>query len=170
MGLHGLLQGQLYSVSFYRLGSSACSHSKLINSENWKLYKFSRAPWTSDQPTYPRKHKHRINADRHQCLDWYTNPRSQCLRGRKHFMPYTTRPVWSVIIYYTWNVSLCFESRLFQEFWICFISRSNLVRNVKQALRTINLKMYTWTEWISSNKFYSRNYSIYQKRIFLCHL
>jgi hypothetical protein len=32
-------------------------------------------------------HKHRINADKHPCLEWDSNPRSQCSRGRRQFMP-----------------------------------------------------------------------------------
>jgi hypothetical protein len=37
----------------------------------------------------------RINAHRHKYLKWNSNPRFQCLSGRKQFMPYTGRPVWS---------------------------------------------------------------------------
>jgi hypothetical protein len=32
------------------------------------------------------EHKHRINAHRHPCLDWDSNPRPQCLSGRGQFM------------------------------------------------------------------------------------
>jgi hypothetical protein len=32
------------------------------------------------------QHKHRINANRHPCLEWDSNPRSQCLSGRRRFM------------------------------------------------------------------------------------
>jgi hypothetical protein len=32
-------------------------------------------------------HNHRINADRHPCLDWDSNPQSQCSRWRRWFMP-----------------------------------------------------------------------------------
>jgi hypothetical protein len=32
------------------------------------------------------QHKHRINAHRHPCLEWDSNPRSQCLSGRKSFL------------------------------------------------------------------------------------
>jgi hypothetical protein len=31
-------------------------------------------------------HKHRINTHRHPCLKWDSNPRSQCLSGRRQFM------------------------------------------------------------------------------------
>jgi hypothetical protein len=31
-------------------------------------------------------HKHLINSDRHPCLEWDTNPRSQCLREGNQFM------------------------------------------------------------------------------------
>jgi hypothetical protein len=33
------------------------------------------------------QHKHRIKAHRHPCLEWDSNPRSQCSRGRRRFMP-----------------------------------------------------------------------------------
>jgi hypothetical protein len=33
------------------------------------------------------KHKNSINAHRHPCLDCDSNPRSQCLSGRKQFIP-----------------------------------------------------------------------------------
>jgi hypothetical protein len=34
-----------------------------------------RAPWTGDQPAQGRYlHKHKINTDRHPCLEWDSNP------------------------------------------------------------------------------------------------
>jgi hypothetical protein len=33
------------------------------------------------------QHKHRINAHRHPCLAWDSNPRPQYLSGRRQFMP-----------------------------------------------------------------------------------
>jgi hypothetical protein len=36
---------------------------------------------------YTGQHKHRINAHRHPCLKWNSNPRSQCFSGRRWFMP-----------------------------------------------------------------------------------
>jgi hypothetical protein len=45
-------------------------------------------------PTYIEQHKHRINADKHPCLMWDSNPRSQHLSNRRHFMPHTARPLW----------------------------------------------------------------------------
>jgi hypothetical protein len=33
------------------------------------------------------QHKHRINAHRHPCLKWDSNPRSQCSSGKRGFMP-----------------------------------------------------------------------------------
>jgi hypothetical protein len=33
------------------------------------------------------QHKHRINAYKHSCLKWNSNLRSQCLSGRRQFMP-----------------------------------------------------------------------------------
>jgi hypothetical protein len=39
------------------------------------------------------QHKHRINAytHRHPCLKWDSNPRSQCPREQRQFMPYNAR-------------------------------------------------------------------------------
>jgi hypothetical protein len=42
-----------------------------------------------------RTHKHRINADRRPCLEWDSNPRSQCLSERRDFMPWASRQLWS---------------------------------------------------------------------------
>jgi hypothetical protein len=65
----------------------------------WRLFSFlifytvGRIPWTGDQPVarplsaYTGQHEHKINAHRHQCLEWDMNPRSQCTRGRRRFMP-----------------------------------------------------------------------------------
>jgi hypothetical protein len=33
------------------------------------------------------QHEHRINAQLHPCLEWDSNPRSQCLNGRRQFIP-----------------------------------------------------------------------------------
>jgi hypothetical protein len=41
------------------------------------------------------QHEHRINAHRHPFLKWDSNRRSQCLRRRRQFMPYTARSLWS---------------------------------------------------------------------------
>jgi hypothetical protein len=51
------------------------------------------------------QHKHRINSHRHPCLEWDSNPRSQCSRGRRHFIPYTARSLWSAIVDIDLNVS-----------------------------------------------------------------
>jgi hypothetical protein len=44
-------------------------------------------------------YKHRINTDRHPCLERDSNPRFQCSRGRRRFMPVTARPLWSAVIH-----------------------------------------------------------------------
>jgi hypothetical protein len=33
------------------------------------------------------QHKHRINTHRHPCLEWDSNPQSQCSSGRRRFLP-----------------------------------------------------------------------------------
>jgi hypothetical protein len=41
-----------------------------------------------------------IKTNKYPCLKWDLNPRSQCSSGRRQFMPYTTRPLWSTILLY----------------------------------------------------------------------
>jgi hypothetical protein len=43
------------------------------------------------------QHRHRINAHKHPYLEWDSNPRYQCLTGRRQFIPYTPRPLWSAV-------------------------------------------------------------------------
>jgi hypothetical protein len=76
--------------------------------------------WTGEQPsrkaaTYAGQHKHRRNAGRHPCLEWDSNPLSQCSRGRKHFMLETTRPLWSPGTY-QWVHILETQNFLFLQF------------------------------------------------------
>jgi hypothetical protein len=69
------------------------------------FYTVGRTPWMVDQPVAKRltvhikQHKHTINADIHPYLKWDSNPRSQCLSGRRHFMPKTARPLRSSKLY-----------------------------------------------------------------------
>jgi hypothetical protein len=49
--------------------------------------------------TYTGQHKHIINAGRHPCLEWDSNPQSQCWSGQRHFMSYTARPLWSATVF-----------------------------------------------------------------------
>jgi hypothetical protein len=44
---------------------------------------------------HTEQHKHRINAHRYSCLEWNSNPWSQCSSGPRRFMPWTARPLWS---------------------------------------------------------------------------
>jgi hypothetical protein len=37
--------------------------------------------------TYKQNNTNRINANRHPCLEWDSNPRSQCSSEQRHFMP-----------------------------------------------------------------------------------
>jgi hypothetical protein len=57
------------------------------------LYTIGRIPSTGDQPAARPlpTHKHRINAHRHSCLEWDSNPRSQRSGDRRQFMPQTAR-------------------------------------------------------------------------------
>jgi hypothetical protein len=57
------------------------------------LYTVGRTPWTGDQqvarplPTHTGQLKYRIKAYRHPCLEWDSNPRPQCISGRRQFIP-----------------------------------------------------------------------------------
>jgi hypothetical protein len=71
----------------------------------WTLYQFlnlhtiGRTPWTGDQHVARPLPTHRTtqtqNKRRHPCLEWDSNPRSQCSSRRNQFMPETVRPSWS---------------------------------------------------------------------------
>jgi hypothetical protein len=64
-----------HRVSVKRFVSLQCLNPKTVG----------RTPWTVARPlpTY----KHRIDADKHSYLEWDSNPRSQCMSERSHFMP-----------------------------------------------------------------------------------
>jgi hypothetical protein len=51
------------------------------------LHKVTRTPWKGDHPVASPLPTHRINAQRHLCLEWDSNPRSQCSSGRRLFIP-----------------------------------------------------------------------------------
>jgi hypothetical protein len=62
------------------------------------LYAVSRTPWTGISPSQGRylhteQRKHKINAHRHPCLEWDSNPQSQRSSERRQFMPQTARPL-----------------------------------------------------------------------------
>jgi hypothetical protein len=62
-----------------------------INPEIMKTV-VGRTFWTRDKlcrkaATYAGQHKHRRNAERYRCLEWDSNPRFQCLSGRRYTMP-----------------------------------------------------------------------------------
>jgi hypothetical protein len=44
-----------------------------------------RTPWTGDQPVARPLPTRKINAHRHPCLEWDSNPRLQCLSGQRQF-------------------------------------------------------------------------------------
>jgi hypothetical protein len=100
-----------------------------------------------EQGSCPRKaatntgqHKHRKNIDIHPCLECDSTQGSQCLSRRRHFMPYTARPLWSAIKEWYFCIILFFQRdgyviKLFSvfflhrtSFWnggkLCFISES----------------------------------------------
>jgi hypothetical protein len=56
---------------------------------------------SQDRYLHRGQHKHRINEHRLPCLEWDWNPRSQSSSGRRQFMPYTGRPLWSAHTLYS---------------------------------------------------------------------
>jgi hypothetical protein len=86
-------ESSLYLWLYSPLLDLGCFFSFLI------LYTVGTTPWTGDQPVarpLPARtgqHKHRIKAHRHPCLKWDLKQSSQCLSGRKQFMPKTTPPL-----------------------------------------------------------------------------
>jgi hypothetical protein len=59
---------------------------------SWSFYTVGRTPWTGDQPVarpllYTEQHRINAHRHRHPCLKWDSNPWSQCLSGRRQFMP-----------------------------------------------------------------------------------
>jgi hypothetical protein len=63
------------------------------------LYTVGRTPLTGDQPIARPlpTHKYTINAYRHPCLQWDSNPGPQCSSGRRQFMPQTAWLLWSAV-------------------------------------------------------------------------
>jgi hypothetical protein len=82
-----------WSLSFINGSTDLC----------WALADFSQSVVLLGQGISPSKGrylhtghlKRRINANRHPFPEWDSNPRHQCSSGRRHFMPYITRPLWS---------------------------------------------------------------------------
>jgi hypothetical protein len=56
------------------------------------LFTFGKTPWTGDEPvarplpTYRTTQTQNKSIHRHPCLEWDSNPRSQCSRGQRQFM------------------------------------------------------------------------------------
>jgi hypothetical protein len=49
------------------------------------LYTVGRTAWKGGSALLQGRYLHRINIDRHPCLEWDSKPRSQCLSGRVCF-------------------------------------------------------------------------------------
>jgi hypothetical protein len=70
-----------------------------INLKLWILQAVYRTPLMGDQAVarpllYTGQQKHRTKADKHQCLEWYSNPWSQCFSDQRNFVSSTERPLW----------------------------------------------------------------------------
>jgi hypothetical protein len=53
--------------------------------------------WRGISPSQGRSLKHTQNEHRHPCLELDSNPRSECSRGRRYFMPQTEWPLSSAL-------------------------------------------------------------------------
>jgi hypothetical protein len=71
--------------------SVSCSHTQSVGLLGWGM-----SPLQS-RYVHVEQHKYRINAHRHQCLEWYWNPRSQCSSGRRRSMACTAQPLRSAV-------------------------------------------------------------------------
>jgi hypothetical protein len=68
------------------------------------------------------EHKHRINAHRHSCLKWDSNPRSQRLSGWRRFMRgHCDRREWNLqhLIFQKTTLSVCDH---YSSYWSLFMS------------------------------------------------
>jgi hypothetical protein len=98
----------LYYLSIY--GFTALCWTLVAFFSFLNYYTVGGTPSTGDKPVARplpahRTAKHRINAHRHPCLKWYTNPRTQCLSRRRQFRPWTAQSLWSAnnLYYQTCN-------------------------------------------------------------------
>jgi hypothetical protein len=73
----------LFTVLLLNLGRF---FSVLIHTQSVRLLERGISP-SQGRYLHKEQHKHRINAYRYPCLEWDSNPRSQCSSGRKRFMP-----------------------------------------------------------------------------------
>jgi hypothetical protein len=73
-----------FCLSIYR--STALCWTLATFSLSWSFYTVGRTPWTGDQP-FARSPPAHNTAQTHPNLKWDSNPRSQCSRERRQFMP-----------------------------------------------------------------------------------
>jgi hypothetical protein len=82
------------------------THLQLINITLIQ-YTVGRTPWTEDQPSqgsylHTEQHKDKINAHRHTCLEWDSNPRSQRSSERAKTVHALDRAVTVIGIVWIW--------------------------------------------------------------------
>jgi hypothetical protein len=75
-----------FSLWLYSPLDLRCFSSLLI------LYTVGMTPWMGDQSVARPPTTHRRNTHKYLCLEWDLKPRSQCLSGRRRFMPQTAWP------------------------------------------------------------------------------
>jgi hypothetical protein len=100
------------------------------------LYTVDKTPWTGISPSQGRylsteQHKHRINAHRHPCLEWDSNPRPQCSSRRRRFMPY----IINYIIITTLCHRYCSGARDFKFIFIFIHIIENMCTRWRSLLR-----------------------------------
>jgi hypothetical protein len=82
-------------------------------------------------------HKQRINADRHPCLVWDSNPRFQRSSERRHFMP---RPLWSAILDHYYAEKVIWKNMNATP------TRTNLSISLSLSNQSIFLQGVVWDE------------------------
>jgi hypothetical protein len=84
---------------------------------------------------YTEQQEHRINAHRHPCLDWDSNPRSQCSRGRRRYLNSRRYKIWDIDSIMKWRKRKDLHDPLF-----LFLIESDLTTNT--PCRNIYLKFW----------------------------
>jgi hypothetical protein len=104
------------------LGLLACSSFKLIFLYV-SIWTVGRTFWIGDRPnTRPlltQDNTTQKNADTHPCLEWDSNPQSQCLSGWRQYMPQTAQPLGLAWYMFTMLIKILKVFELFLGQMLC---------------------------------------------------
>jgi hypothetical protein len=90
--LHALMGFKIHFLLYLSINGSIALvdlgrfFSNLIHTQSVGLLGWEISP-SQGRYLHREQHKHRLNAHRHPCLEWDSNPRSQRLSERRQFMP-----------------------------------------------------------------------------------